>query len=105
VLVAREPRGEKPAEVIAKRKTDLPGLCGADLSKDQQAKLHDTMRRAGASTSTIQPPESGLPSTNAANACGGPAAADDICVGIATCAQQGASIPSMRASSAASCRR
>ena len=23
----------------------LPGLCGADLSKDQQAKLLDTMRR------------------------------------------------------------
>ncbi len=45
VLVAREPRGEKPAEVIAKRKTDLPGLCGADVSKDQQAKLIDTMRR------------------------------------------------------------
>ena len=45
ILVAREPRSEKPSEVIAKRKTDLPGLCGADLSKDQQAKLLDTMRR------------------------------------------------------------
>ena len=45
ILVGREPRGEKPAEVIEKRKTDLPGLCGADLSKDQQAKLLDTMRR------------------------------------------------------------
>ncbi len=44
-LVAREPRGEKPSEVIAKRKTDLPGLSGADLSKDQQAKLLDMMRR------------------------------------------------------------
>jgi hypothetical protein len=31
--------------VIAKRKTDLPGLSGADLSKDQQAKLLETMRR------------------------------------------------------------
>ena len=45
ILVAREPRSEKPAEVIAKRKTDLPGLAGADLSKDQQAKLLETMRR------------------------------------------------------------
>lgn len=45
ILVSREPRSEKPAEVIAKRKTDLPGLSGADLSRDQQAKLLDTMRR------------------------------------------------------------
>jgi hypothetical protein len=45
ILVGREPRSESPAEVIAKRKTDLPGLCGADLSKDQQAKLLETMRR------------------------------------------------------------
>lgn len=45
ILVAREPRSEKPAEVIAKRKTDLPGLAAADLSKDQQAKLLETMRR------------------------------------------------------------
>lgn len=45
ILVAREPRSEKPSEVIAKRKTDLPGLAGADLTKDQQAKLLETMRR------------------------------------------------------------
>lgn len=45
ILVGREPRPENPAKVIEKRKTDLPGICGADLSKDQQAKLLDTMRR------------------------------------------------------------
>lgn len=45
ILVGREPRPESPAKVIEKRKTDLPGLCGADLSKDQQAKLLETMRR------------------------------------------------------------
>ena len=45
ILVGREPRAEKPAEVIARRKTDLPGLACADLSKDQQAKLLDTMRK------------------------------------------------------------
>ncbi len=45
ILVGREPRSESPAAVIQKRKTDLPGLSGADLSKDQQAKLLDTMRR------------------------------------------------------------
>jgi hypothetical protein len=45
ILVAREPRSEKPAEVIAKKKTDLPGLAAADLTKDQQAKLLETMRR------------------------------------------------------------
>jgi hypothetical protein len=45
ILVGIEPRDENPATVIQKRKTDLPGLCGADLSKDQQAKLLDTMRR------------------------------------------------------------
>jgi hypothetical protein len=45
ILVGREPRDESPATVIQKRKTDLPGLSGADLSKDQQAKLLDTMRR------------------------------------------------------------
>lgn len=45
ILVGREPRGESPATVIQKRKTDLPGLSGADLSKDQQAKLLETMRR------------------------------------------------------------
>ena len=45
ILVGREPRGEGPAVVIQKRKTDLPGLSGADLSKDQQAKLLETMRR------------------------------------------------------------
>jgi hypothetical protein len=45
VLVGRQPRNEKPETVIAKRKTDLPGLPCADLSKDQQAKLLDTMRR------------------------------------------------------------
>ncbi len=44
ILVGREPRRERPAEVIAKRKTDLPGLCGADLSPDQQAKFLETMR-------------------------------------------------------------
>lgn len=45
ILVGREPRTEKPAEVILKRKTDLPGLSGADLSPDQKAKLLATMRR------------------------------------------------------------
>ncbi len=45
VLVGREPRAEKPSAVIQKRKTDLPGLACADLSRDQQAKLLDTMRR------------------------------------------------------------
>ena len=45
ILVARQPRSEKPSEVIARRATDLPGLCGADLSKDQQAKLLETIRR------------------------------------------------------------
>lgn len=45
MLVGREPRDEKPQTVIEKRKTDLPGLSCADLSKDQQAKLLETMRR------------------------------------------------------------
>jgi hypothetical protein len=45
ILVGREPRSEKPAEVIAKRKTDLPGLSGVDLSADQKTKFLDTMRR------------------------------------------------------------
>ena len=45
ILVGREPRDESPATVILKRKTDLPGLSGADLKKDQQAKLLETMRR------------------------------------------------------------
>ena len=45
MLVGREPRGEKPSEVIEKRETDLPGPPCAELSKDQQAKLLDTMRR------------------------------------------------------------
>lgn len=34
ILVAREPRSEKPAQVIARRANDLPGLAGADLTKD-----------------------------------------------------------------------
>jgi len=45
MLVGREPRGEKPEAVIQRRKTDLPGLGCAELSKDQQAKLLETMRR------------------------------------------------------------
>ena len=45
MLVGREPRDEKPQTVIEKRKTDLPGLSCADLSKDQQVKLLETMRR------------------------------------------------------------
>jgi hypothetical protein len=45
ILAGREPRNENPASVILKSKTDLPGICGADLSKDQQAKLLDVMRR------------------------------------------------------------
>lgn len=45
ILVEREPRSEKPSKVIAKRNSDLPGLSCADLSKDQQAKLLETMRR------------------------------------------------------------
>ena len=32
ILVGREPRAESPATVIQRRKTDLPGLSGADLS-------------------------------------------------------------------------
>jgi hypothetical protein len=44
-LVGIEPRDESPATVIKKKKTDLPGLSCADLSKDQQAKMLDTMRR------------------------------------------------------------
>ena len=43
ILVSQTPRGEKPSEVIAMRKTDLPGLSGADLAKDQQEKLIETM--------------------------------------------------------------
>lgn len=45
ILVGREPRNERPAAVILKRKTDLPGLSCADLSKDQKAHLLLTMRR------------------------------------------------------------
>ncbi len=45
ILVARQPRSEKPAEVIAKRRSDLPGLAAAELTKDQQARLLETMRR------------------------------------------------------------
>jgi len=45
ILVAREPRSEEPAEVIARRANDLPGLAGADLTPDQRAKLLETMRR------------------------------------------------------------
>ena len=44
-LVGLEPRDENPATVIKKRKSDLPGLNGADLTKDQQTKLLDIMRR------------------------------------------------------------
>ena len=45
ILVGREPRSESPGKVILRRATDLPGLACADLSKDQQAKLLDIMRR------------------------------------------------------------
>jgi hypothetical protein len=45
LLVAREPRSEKPAEVIARRADDLPGLGVADLTKDQRTLLLGTMRR------------------------------------------------------------
>lgn len=45
ILVGQEPRGESPATVIKKRKTDLPGLNASELSKDQQAKLLETMRK------------------------------------------------------------
>ncbi len=45
VLVDRRPRSEKEETVIKKHKTDLPGLSCADLSKDQQVKLLETMRR------------------------------------------------------------
>lgn len=44
MLATRAPRAEKPETVIEKYKTDEPGLAVADLSKDQQAKLLDTMR-------------------------------------------------------------
>jgi hypothetical protein len=45
ILVGLQPRSERPSEVILKRRDDLPGLSGADLTKDQQAKLVETMRR------------------------------------------------------------
>jgi hypothetical protein len=45
ILVGQEPRGESPATVIKKRKTDLPGLNASELSRDQQAKLLETMRK------------------------------------------------------------
>jgi hypothetical protein len=45
ILAARAPRSEKPAEVIARRGAELPGLAAADLTKDQQGKLIETMRR------------------------------------------------------------
>ena len=45
ILVAREPRAENPATVILEKKDDLPGLSGADLTKDQQAKFLATMRK------------------------------------------------------------
>lgn len=45
ILVGREPRPEKPSKVIEMRRTDLPGLSCADLSKDQQAKFLETMRK------------------------------------------------------------
>jgi hypothetical protein len=44
ILARTEPRTEKPAGVIVKRSTDLPGLSCADLSADQKAKLLGTMR-------------------------------------------------------------
>jgi hypothetical protein len=44
-LVARQPRPEKPTEVITRRANDLPGLAGADLTQDQQFRLLATMRR------------------------------------------------------------
>lgn len=45
LLVARQPRPEKPTEVITRRANDLPGLAGADLTQDQQFRLLATMRR------------------------------------------------------------
>ncbi|MBL9117609.1 MAG: DUF3500 domain-containing protein [Verrucomicrobiaceae bacterium] len=43
-LVGSEPRDESPAKVIQRRKNDLPGLSGSELTQDQKTKLLDTMR-------------------------------------------------------------
>ncbi|MFM7604938.1 MAG: DUF3500 domain-containing protein [Prosthecobacter sp.] len=45
MLVAQQPRPEKPAEVIARRANDLPGLAAVELTLDQQSKLLETLRR------------------------------------------------------------
>ena len=42
-LAKTEPRKERPNTVIAMKKQDFPGLCGADLSSDQQDLLTQTM--------------------------------------------------------------
>jgi hypothetical protein len=44
-LAGVQPRSEKPAAVIRKKAGDWVGLCGADLSPDQKAKLLTTMRK------------------------------------------------------------
>jgi hypothetical protein len=45
IMARSEPRTEKPAGVIVKRTTDLPGLPCTALSPDQKVKLLETMRR------------------------------------------------------------
>ena len=42
-LAKTAPRKERPNTVIAMKKQDFPGLCGADLSSDQQDLLTQTM--------------------------------------------------------------
>ena len=42
-LAKSQPRKERPNTVITMKKKDFPGLCGADLSSDQQGLLADTM--------------------------------------------------------------
>ena len=42
-LAQTEPRKERPNTVIAMKKQDFPGLCGGDLSSDQQGLLLQTM--------------------------------------------------------------
>ena len=44
-LAGDRPRSEKPEAVIRKLNADWAGLSGADLSRDQQAKLLETMRK------------------------------------------------------------
>lgn len=44
-LAGSSPRKERSSSVISKKASGWPGLSGADLTKDQQAKLLETMRK------------------------------------------------------------